>query len=207
MTCPNCRGEFHEITLKGQGGAVRAKRCGQCNGFWFENNRFLSVKTESACQVDVPSHHFGLQEYTFMCPVDQTLMHEEADDHDVKVRYWHCTECQGNFLPRGQLATMCQARNRPAVSRSRAVEAILLSTLLVVVSVSAFRQDSLSLNAQATAPLPNAVPNLAAIILLVGTYLSGTVLAVLGRKPSVVLLGWLVIFVCLAGFGILIFGP
>jgi hypothetical protein len=65
----------------------------------------------------------------------------------------------------------------------------------------------LNYQAASTQTLPSTGPNVLTLLLLAVTYLAGTILAVLGRKLPVILLGWGVIAICLVGFSVIIFGP
>ena len=61
--------------------------------------------------------------------------------------------------------------------------------------------------ASTSSPLPNTGPNIITLVFLSIAYISGTVLAVLGRKLPVIIVGWSVIAACMLGFIVVIFGP
>jgi Zn-finger nucleic acid-binding protein len=218
MNCPNCHSDFEQITLKNRSGAsIKGKHCNSCAGFWFDSNVLDQISPASAVAIDPPTPNYSLQEYNFVCPIDGTIMAEE--DGMITApgsRYWHCPECQGLFVPRGQLGLLTQAietenRNlatshRPS-ARTRWAEAITLVGLGVVFTGLAISADQSKLLASTTGPLPTVGPNILALSLLAVTYLAGTILAVLGRRAPIIFMGWSVIAICLFGFSVIIFGP
>lgn len=217
MRCPNCQGDFEAIAVKGWGGiASKTKRCNQCGGFWFERNILSQLSAESAKLVDPPMPNFSLQEYNFACPIDGTMMTElNGDDHQPGIRYWDCPECQGLFVPRGQLGVIThwlehQSASRKTVGpggRTKWVESVVLLGVGAIFSLIAFNVDATKLSASTANPLPTSGPNITALILLALTYLAGTILAVLGRKTPIIFMGWSVIVICLFGFAVIVFGP
>lgn len=216
MHCPNCRGDFEAVAFKGIGGInIKGKRCLQCGGFWFERNQFSEISSQSAEKFDPPSANYSLQEFSFICPNDQAIMTEQNGEADTSgIRYWICPEGQESFIPKGQLALIARSRERASrltssgpLSRSKIAETTILIGLGAIFTVLSFNQSDFNFTATGDSPIPTAGPNIFTLLLLAVTYLSGTVLAVLGRKTSVIFMGWAVIAICLVGFSVIIFGP
>jgi hypothetical protein len=76
------------------------------------------------------------------------------------------------------------------LTRSQAATGVLsLGGLFVLIMASLSNLDYQAASAQT---LPSTGPNLLTLLLLAVTYLAGTILAVLGRKLPIILLGWVV---------------
>jgi len=159
----------------------------------------------------------GLREKDYICPLDGELMEQWfSDEDDIRVRYWTCDKCRDSFFPSGELLAFAKRREKDQsliayrTNLSRRAQLTTAFSLLIVGAaffVASLRANEAVLLAESSNPLPNTGPNLPTLILLAVTYLAGTILAVLGRKLSVVLMGWGVIAVCLVGFVVVIFGP
>ncbi len=216
MKCPLCDSDSEPVILRSSGArTVEAKRCTQCNGFWFPRPLGDRLDITSVQQFETGAPNYSVQASDVVCPNDNTLL--ERSDHDLNPQsgqYWSCPDCNGQFFPRGQLAlyTQWQIDNQPgtpaaigAITRTQATTGILsISGLFVMVMASL---SNLNYQAASTQTLPSTGPNVLTLLLLAVTYLAGTVLAVLGRKLPVILLGWGVIAICLVGFSVIIFGP
>lgn len=218
MKCPYCGGEFEAVDLRTVGGGVsNVNHCTQCGGFWFDKLPDESFSPESVAQYDSPQPNYTLKAFNMSCPNDKTILEESnRTDGPAGSRWWFCNDCRGVFYPKGQLALMTQFHNRPGVAapakagmgaRTQAAVAISLVFGLVVLTLGTLSRSNLSLQAAGTQPLPTAGPNIITLVLLALTYLAGTVLAVLGRRLPMIIMGWSVIVICLVGFSVLIFGP
>jgi len=221
MKCPMCGGDFEAVNLKTVGGSgTMAKHCNQCGGFWFEREptEFLSI--DSISQVDVPTPNYSLKNADLVCANDNSLLvGVEHDDLPAGTQYWKCPDCDGTFYPKGQLALITHWQHDIhgehiaglVANRSRTTIAVFLLVVLGIVGNAAvrvaFSGASPTLSAASDQVLPTTGPNILTLLLLGITYLAGTVLAVLGRKIPIVLVGWAVIIICLIGFSIIIFGP
>jgi len=213
MRCPQCGGDFDGISIQAvDGGLVPSKRCSQCKGFWFERYPAASLLPKSVAQYDSAQPNYSLKNWDMICPNDGTLLQAtEHDDLPNGGRYWSCDDCEGTFFPRGQLALVVswQAERSAEVhpsglplrtQASLAFFLIALGSILTV--VSSFKA---TYSAAEVSVLPTTGPNIFALILIALTYLSGTILAVLGRKLPIILMGWAVIIICLFGFSVIIF--
>ncbi len=219
MKCPLCEGEFDTVTLKTAGGKlVEAHRCQVCGGFWLEREPDERLTPESVGRYDTPQSNYSLKAFNLICPNDQTLLREaDREDAPAGLRFWECPDCRGTFFTRGQLSLLTEWQDRrrkasptaPVSVRGQAALASLLSFVLVASVVAAStRVVSNGLDAAvATATLPSSGPNVLTLVLLGLTYIAGTILAVLGRRLPLILLGWGVIILCLLGFAVIIFGP
>lgn len=213
MKCPMCGGDFDGVTLKSDNNvAIFSKRCNQCNGFWFDRNPEQNISEKSVLGFDSAAPNYSLKTFDLVCPNDESLLQAvENEDLPAGSQYWRCPDCDGSFYPKGQLALITSFRakdqtNTPVTSRSQAALTAILLIGGAVVANAAFRQGALY-NAASDQVLPTAGPNALTLVLLALTYLAGTILAVLGRKLPIVLMGWGVISICLVGFFVVIFGP
>jgi Zn-finger nucleic acid-binding protein len=214
MHCPLCDGDLEPLKLQSNDGELRqSRRCNRCGGFWFEKDMDNDLSGESVGDYDTAQPNYSLQSSNLSCPTDQTLLDQsEADVQPTGLKIWSCPECSGTFYPRGQLAlaTDWQAeqskeRSLGVYSRSRAALAVALVVLGVSAASAVFTGNYQAVTATST--LPMASPNTLILVLLAVTYLAGTTLAVLGRKTSIILMGWAVIVVCLFSFAVIIFSP
>lgn len=211
-----CGGDFDNVNLKTVGGSgTWAKHCNQCGGFWFERQPTEYLSLDSINKVDVPTPNYSLKNMDLVCSNDNSLLAlVESDDLPAGTQYWRCPDCEGTFYPKGQLAMMTHHQHDVhgehiaglVSARSRTTLAILLVAVGAVVTNIAV-QHSASLSAAGEQVLPTSGPNILTLLLLGITYLAGTILAVLGRKVPIVLVGWSVIIICLLGFSVIIFGP
>ncbi len=210
-----CSGDFDNVALKTVGGSgTWAKHCNQCGGFWFERSPTEFLSLDSVSKVDVPTPNYSLKNMDLVCSNDNSLLvGVERDDLPAGTQYWRCPDCEGTFYPKGQLALMTQYQhdvhgNRIAglvSTRSRTALSGVLVFIGAALIIASGQKTELS--AAGEQVLPNGGPNILTLLLLGITYLAGTVLAVLGRKIPVVLVGWGVIIICLVGFSVIIFGP
>ncbi len=215
MRCPMCGGDFEDLPLRtATGDTITGFRCTQCGGFWFENAPSDNLLPESVEQFDAPQPNFSLKSFNFICPIDRSVMSEDETRQSGQGRQWHCNDCGGVFFPRGQLSLSVRDQDqenikptRPMAARTQTTMALGLSFLLIVSTLATLNRHSLSLSALGTSPLPTSSPNILTLLLLALAYIAGTVLAVLGRRLPIIMLGWGVIVVCLVGFSVLIFGP
>lgn len=198
--------------IRAIGGQSRqVKRCTQCSGFWFDAHGDEGLAPEAVADIDVPQPNYSLRHMMLSCPADETLL--EQSDHEAGptgFKVWMCPDCRGVFYPRGQLAlyyswatsqgmpTLISARSQPAL-------AIMLTVLGGVLTFAAV--NSQGFQAAVAEPLPTSGPNILTLVLIALAYISGTVLAVLGRRLPIILMGWSVITICLFGFFVIIFGP
>lgn len=217
MRCPLCDGEFEPIELRTISGRLAdTKHCLQCGGFWFPRALTERLEPQSVAVYDVEQPNYSLKSDDLMCPIDRTLL-ERTDDTGLPTgtKLWHCPDCEGAFYPRGQLAliTRFQAENDGTHyadglrARSRAALGVSLSIVLIVLMSATIQHTSPTFEAAGAAPLPTSGPNVLTLMLLALAYLAGTVLAVLGRRLAMIVLGWGVISICLFGFAVVIFGP
>jgi hypothetical protein len=216
MQCPQCHGDYEPLDLHSISGAlVKVKRCNQCGGFWFPKPIKEHFQAESVAQYDRPVPNYSLRNLDLICPNDQTVMSQIEDDGGPSgAKRWSCPDCDGTFFPKGQLALFSQEDLRVAGSsgkiglgRAQAAGAVSLSVLLVIAILGAVGKVNPTYLAADNNPLPTSGPNVFTLILLALTYLAGTVLAVLGRRLVLIMIGWGVIIVCLVGFAVIIFGP
>lgn len=217
MRCPMCGGDFETVNLKTIGGSgTMTKHCNQCGGFWFEREPTELLSLDSISKVDVPSPNYSLKNMDLVCANDNSLLvGVERNDMPAGVQYWKCPDCDGTFYPKGQLALLTHWQHEinsdhvagVATNRTRITLAVLLLAIGSVTANAAAQKINLSLSAATEQVLPTSGPNLLTLLLLGVTYLAGTVLAVLGRKIPIVLVGWSVIIICLISFSIIIFGP
>src|SRR4029079_5448373 len=122
----------------------------------------------------------------------------ERADLPAGVQYWKCPDCDGTFYPKGQLALITHWRHSTdsehiaglVTNRTRTTLGVLLFVVGAISTVMASQKASLSLSAASDQVLPSTGPNILTLVLLGVTYLAGTVLAVLGRRVSIVLVGW-----------------
>lgn len=215
MRCVNCQGELGSISFQTVGGArLKAKRCLSCGGFWFINGQLQEVSLSAAHQVDNHSPSYALQEHNFICENDRTLMNRvSVAGNPVDSHFWRCSECAAVFVPRGQLAALTdiyhskRLENQPTahVGRAQLTEAVLLVGLGVFLATKGWQRNAGLLASGDT--LPSQGPVLLPLVLLSVTYLSGVILAILGRKLPLILMGWGVIAVCILGFIVLATGP
>ena len=141
MKCPMCGGDFDTATFKTLGGsAAQARHCMQCGGFWFERPLDEPLAPFSVSQYDAAAPNYSLKQIDLVCPNDQSLLSEVDDpDQPAGTQFWQCSDCDGCFYPRGQLAhvTNWQATTvevkTPIVSRSRSALAVLLMVFGAVV--------------------------------------------------------------------------
>ena len=214
MKCPLCNGDYNNIHLRTNGGiAVEAKKCNQCSGIWFSKPLNNILEPESVAKYDTPSPNYSTKSFDLICSFDGSLL--SFAEHDVSPhsgQYWPCPDCDGMFFPKGQLALYQQwltsqqkILHKPVFSRAKISMAIMfIFVLIVAVFASLSKVDLQAAQVQA---LPNSGPNVLTLALLAVTYIAGTVLAVLGRRLPVILMGWSVIIICLFGFSVIIFGP
>lgn len=216
MKCPSCDGDFDTVDFRSVAArTVPAFQCTQCGGFWFERALSEPLQAESVALYDAPQPNYSLKNSDMFCPVDESML-TEADHNDgpAGLRTWECHDCGGVFFPKGQLAllTNFQAQSltgpHPAViARKQAASAVALSALLLVGILGSLNKYNFQYSAATTSPLPTAGPSVITLVLLAMAYIAGTVLAVLGRKLPIIIVGWLVIVVCMFGFAVVIFGP
>ena len=217
MKCPMCGGDFDNVNLKTVGGSgTWVKHCNQCGGFWFEREPTEYLSLDSINKVDVPTPNYSLKQMDLVCSNDNSLLvNVERDDLPAGTQYWRCPDCEGTFYPKGQLALMTQHNHdihgehiAGLVSvRSRTALAGVLVFIGAALIIATGQKGQIDLNAITDQVLPTSGPNILTLLLLGITYLAGTILAVLGRKVPIVLVGWSVIIVCLVAFSIIIFGP
>lgn len=217
MKCSYCGGDFEAVDLRTQnGGTITSYRCTQCGGFWFERAMGEVLEPEGLKRYETPQFNYNLKAFNMVCPVDGTILEEDDTRGPADGRSWACPDCRGVFYPRGQLAlfTNYQAKqtwaHKPSVGligRTQVAVALSLVGALFVLSLGTLSRTNFSLSAAGATPLPTSGPNILTLVLLALTYLAGTVLAVLGRKLPIIIMGWGVIIVCLFGFSVLIFGP
>ncbi|HSX42445.1 MAG TPA: zf-TFIIB domain-containing protein [Candidatus Saccharimonadales bacterium] len=215
MKCPYCGGGFEAVGLQTQnGGSLTSYHCMQCGGFWLARQPAEALDAAALNHYDTPQFNYSLKAFNMACPTDGTMLEEDDARGPAGGRSWHCTECGGVFYPKGQLALLAEWQVKHSVLQptaglaGRTQTAVALSlTFGLVVAVLGALSSNFSLNAAGTAPLPTSGPNIITLLLLAVTYLAGTVLAVLGRRLPIIILGWAVIIVCLFGFSVLIFGP
>lgn len=217
MRCPKCQGELERVVLRGERGSVKAERCNQCASFWFNKDNYRQISYEEAKRVDARAPEMGMHQPSYCCPIDGSLLDEwHSDEHDTWVRYWSCDRCAGSFFPAGQLLAYAKQRQEDKAvltyhigqpRRSQLVQAFSLLVVGIAFFSASLRANEAALLAESSNPLPSVGPNLPTLILIAITYLAGTVLAVLGKKLPIVLMGWGVIAVCLVGFVVVIFGP
>ena len=217
MKCPMCGGDFDNVSLKTVGGSgTWAKHCNQCGGFWFEREPTEFLSLDSINKVDVPTPNYSWNQMDLVCSNDNSLLASvERDDLPAGTQYWKCPDCEGAFYPKGQLALMTHHNHDIhgehiaglVSARSRTTLAILLVVIGAVMMNFVANKTTTVLIATSDQVLPSSGPNILTLLLLGITYLAGTILAVLGRKVPIVLVGWCVIIVCLVGFSVIIFGP
>lgn len=203
--------------MQTQNGAnVTGYHCDQCGGFWFQRATGETLDRETLNRYDTPQFNYSLKAFNMSCPSDGTILEEDDSRGPAGGRSWSCPDCRGVFYPKGQLALLTDYQEKHAVAakpgaglngRSQAAVALSLTFGLVVVVLGTLGRGTVSLNAAGTTPLPTSGPSILTLLLLAVTYLAGTVLAVLGRRLPIIIMGWAVIIVCLFGFSILIFGP
>lgn len=215
MKCPLCNGDYDRVDLRTVSGSlVEARRCLQCNGFWFPQPLKSQLDPANVAQYDSPSPNYSVKSYDLTCPLDGTLL--APADHDISPhsgQFWRCPDCDGMFFPRGQLALYAEwlASQQPATakergfSRTQAITGVLALFVLTVAMLASL--SNIDLQAAQAQTLPNSGPNLLTLAMLALTYLAGTILAVLGRRLPIIFMGWGVIVICLFGFSIIIFGP
>jgi len=216
MQCPQCHGEFEPIEIRSSGNAlVNVRRCTQCSGFWFPKPMNEPLQYEAVTKYDKPVPNYSLRNMDLICPNDKTLLTQAEDEAAFNgIKYWSCPDCDGTFFPKGQLASYSQweqkrageKTNKGGLAKSQAAGAVSLMFVLVVMVMGSLG-NSTAFNAAEVQTLPTAGPNVFTLILLALTYLAGTVLAVLGRKLVLIIIGWGVIITCLIGFAVIIFGP
>ncbi len=217
MKCSYCGGDFEAIELRTQnGGTATSYHCTQCGGFWFERASGEQLDADALHRYDTPQFNYSLKAFNMVCPVDGTILEEDDSRGPAGGRSWACPDCRGIFYPRGQLAlfTDYQAKHiwvhKPTaglVGRTQAAVALSLVGGLLVLTLGTLSRTNVSLSAAGATPLPTSGPSILTLVLLALTYLAGTVLAVLGRRLPIIIMGWGVIIVCLFGFSVLIFGP
>lgn len=210
-----CGGDFDNAALKTVGGSgTWARHCNQCGGFWFEREPTEFLSLDSINKVDVPTPNYSLKNIDLVCPVDNSLLASvEREDLPAGVQYWRCPDCSSTFYPKGQLALVTHWQHQEhgeqitgmASARSRTTLAAVLLFLGAAASTATLQKSVLT--AAGEQVLPTNGPNILTLLLLGITYLAGTILAVLGRRIPIVLVGWSVIIICLVGFSVIIFGP
>jgi hypothetical protein len=95
----------------------------------------------------------------------------------------------------------------PTLTRPKASIAVGLVGLLFVSMLGSVNRLDLLYSAGSSSPLPATGPNITTLILLAIAYFAGTIIAVLGRKLPLIIIGWGVIVACMFGFAVVIFGP
>lgn len=216
MSCPMCGSDTQSVTLQAvNGNKVYSKQCGTCAGFWFEHQSKDIIDENSVMNVDVPTPNYSLKHDDLVCPHDSTLLKPvDRGDLPAGIQYWRCHDCGGEFYPKGQLAMISkwQHAHMPdhiselKSARTQAPVALLLLIIGGFFMNASFRQ-TVSFQAATDQVLPTTGPSILTLLLLGVTYLAGTILAVLGRKIPIVLVGWSVIMICLIAFSVIIFGP
>ncbi len=201
------------MTLRSAGGDLRqTRRCSQCGGFWFDAGTDQDLTPDSVNEFDAAQPNYSLKSFSLTCPQDETLLEPvEPEAGPTGLKMWSCPECKNVFYPRGQLALYTNwafAQNKEAAfglySRAQAALAVMLIALGGIAG-SVMMKNGFS--AAGNDPLPTSGPNIATLVLLALTYIAGTVLAVLGRRAPITLMGWSVIAICLVGFFVIVFGP
>jgi len=196
------------------GKKVYAKQCQSCAGFWFDHDLKEIIDENSINKVDVATPNYSLKHEELICPRDRSLLKSvDRSDLPAGIIYWKCQDCGGNFYPKGQLAMISKWQHQHMgehisevkSARTKAPVALLLLLLGGFVMNAAVKQATLQ--ASTDQVLPTSGPSILTLLLLGITYLAGTVLAVLGRKIPIVLIGWSVIIICLVAFSVIIFGP
>lgn len=216
MQCPQCHGDYEPIDLKSiSGSIINAKRCTQCGGFWFPRPLTEPFMSDLVAQYDRPVPNYSLRNLDLTCPNDGSLMSQADNDSAIAgVKSWTCPDCDGVFFPKGQLA-MYSKWEQDQVStggipgsfgRVQAAGSVALMAILVVSIFGSISKVG-TYAAASNSTLPTSGPNVFTLILLALTYLAGTVLAVLGRRLTLIIIGWSVIVICLIGFAVIIFGP
>lgn len=210
MNCPQCRGEFENIEIDtARGGTTKAKRCSQCAGFLVDQPK--SFEPESVLKYESPQTTYSFAGDSFECPIDQGRLEYQQDGVSANsAKYYYCESCGVYFFPKGQLSTFVSKIEAPIVGsiRTKIGSAVGLCLVLAISVLATINKVSYSFQAaEATSPLPTTGPNLFTLLLIALTYLAGTILAVLGKKMPVIIMGWAVIAICLFGFSLLIFGP
>ena len=216
MQCPQCQGDYEPIDLKTiTGSIVSSRRCTQCGGFWFSKPLTEPFMSDSVAQYDRPVPNYSLRNLDLTCPNDGSLMAQSEDESSVYgVKSWACPDCDGIFFPKGQLAMYSkweqdQVSSGPIpgnFSRVQAVGSVSLMAILTISIIGSIGKVG-TYAAASNSTLPTSGPNVFTLILLAVTYLAGTVLAVLGRRMVLIIIGWSVIVICLIGFAVIIFGP
>ncbi|MBI4948341.1 zf-TFIIB domain-containing protein [Candidatus Berkelbacteria bacterium] len=217
MKCPLCEGEFDPIELRTVfAGIVNAKQCVQCGGFWLEKELTEPLDQKSINQYESPKPDFSVKAFDLHCPLDGTLLSQSNYDEQVSgAKNWQCNDCGGQFYQKGQLALKTAATHKSTGhliskklnSRTQVASGVSLMAILIVSVMASLNSFGLEYSAASNSPLPTSGPNVLTLVLLAVAYLAGTVLAVLGRKMPIIVMGWSVIAVCVFGFGIVIFGP
>lgn len=212
MNCPMCEGGFESVSIRSVGGTTRqVRRCAQCSGFWFDARGDEGLDPAAVADLDVPQPNYSLRHLTLTCPTDETLL--EQSDHEAGptgFKVWTCPDCHGVFYPRGQLALFYKWANTQGMPtlvapRSQAALAVMLTVLGGILTFASVNTQGFQ--AAVAEPLPTGGPNILTLVLIALAYISGTVLAVLGRRLPIILMGWSVITICLFGFFVIIFGP
>lgn len=218
MKCPLCSGQLERINLLTiSGDTLDTQKCSQCRGIWFPQSLKQQLDLRSVHEYDPPSPNYSMKPYDIVCSFDGTLMKES--DHSSSPhagKYYQCPDCEGMFFPQGQLALYQEwisdqhqslAIAQTGISRQGALTGILSLFVLTAAFLASVSQVDVSLQASQTQTLPNSGPNILTLSMLAIAYISGTVLAVLGRRLPIIFMGWGVIAICLFGFSIIIFGP
>lgn len=212
MNCPMCEGNFESVSIRAAGGGThQGRRCAQCSGFWFDAAADEGLLPEAVADIDIPQPNYSLRHMSLACPVDETLL--EQSEHEAGptgLKVWTCPDCHGTFYPRGQLALFykwaaMQGLPTLVAPRARAALAVMLTVLGGILTFASVNTQGFQ--AAVAEPLPTSGPNILTLILIALAYISGTVLAVLGRRLPIILMGWSVITICLFGFFVIIFGP
>lgn len=216
MQCPQCHGDYEPIDLKTiTGSIVDSRRCTQCGGFWFARPLTEPFAPESIAQYDRPVPNYSLRNLDLTCPNDESLMTQVDNDSAIAgVKSWTCPDCDGVFFPKGQLAMYSkweqdQVSTGAIPGNFSRVQAAGSVSLMAILAISIFGSIGRvgTYQAASNSTLPTSGPNVFTLILLAVTYLAGTVLAVLGRRLVLIIIGWSVIVICLVGFAVIIFGP
>ena len=212
-----CEGGFKNVGLKlVDGRGVWTKHCYQCGGFWFERQPVEFLDLESVKKVDVSAPNYSIKNLDLVCPNDNSLLSPvERNELPAGAKSWRCPDCEGVFYPKGQLGLLTDHHHAVhgdqiagvVSARSKTTLAGVLAFIGFAAVFATWQSAGVSYNAAIDQVLPTSGPNIITLLLLGLTYLAGVVLAVLGRRLPIVLVGWSVISVCLISFAVIIFGP
>lgn len=197
------------------GKLVTAKRCTSCGGFWLPKGMPPYLNSTQVHEYDVSHPSFTLKAFDMVCPNDQSLMLEDENaDLPNGMRVWHCHDCGSAFFPKGQLGYYCdwqdgllKESHSSGINRTQGAVTVLSILFLAIMVMASLNKVSVNYQAAVDQTLPTAGPNIYSLVFLALAYIAGTILAVLGRKLPLIIIGWGVISICILGFSVIIFGP